>query len=132
MADDFSRGDVSTDNRSDDEENNLEKPMPKQLTTIVGNIIVKGANKAAGAMEAGVSYVTPNVWPDVDNVDNLVNVLTISGYAVTAFSIVGATYFVAKTIREVFQWRSWIRYRRSIRTTRQRMSGNIDGRKAEK
>ena len=98
-----------------DEGNNQDKPMPKQLTSLVGNIIVSGASKAVGAVEAGANYIQPNVWPDIDNVDNLVNVLTITGYAFTTFSVVGTTYFLTRTAREAFQWRAWAKYRHSIR-----------------
>eukprot|EP00112_Aurelia_sp_Birch-Aquarium-sp1_P020933 Seg5509.3 transcript_id=Seg5509.3/GoldUCD/mRNA.D3Y31 product="hypothetical protein" protein_id=Seg5509.3/GoldUCD/D3Y31 len=103
---------------STNEETNEDKPMPKQITSLVGNIIVSGASKAKDAVEAGASYIQPNVWPDMDNVDNLVNVLTIAGYAVTTFSVIGTTYFLTRTAREAFQWRSWVKYRHTIRKNR--------------
>ena len=116
MADNsFENSDYSSSSTNGDEENNRDKPMPKQLTSLVGNIIVSGASKAVGAVEAGASYIQPNVWPDMDNVDNLVNVLTIAGYAFTTFSVVGTTYFLTRTAREAFQWRAWAKYRHSIR-----------------
>ena len=132
MADDFSRGEEFTNSTSNYEEESAEKPMPKQLTNLVGGIIVSGASKAVGVVEAGASYVSPpNVWPDMDNIDNLVNVLTVSGYAFTAFSIIGSTYFLTRTAREVFRWRSWTKYRRGITITRQKMADRIDRKKAE-
>eukprot|EP00795_Rhopilema_esculentum_P017566 gene17566-9197_t len=100
----------------DDDENYVEKPMPKQLTTLFGDFIVTGASKAAGVVGTGASYIVPvpNVWPDMDNIDNLVNVLTITGYAFTAFSVVGTTYFLTRTAREAWQWRTWMRYRKNV------------------
>ena len=125
MADDFSKGDESTSSTSREEDEDFEKPMPKQITSLVGNIIVDSASKAAGAVGAGAKYVTsPNVWPNIDNVDNLVDVLTVTGYALTAFSIVGTTYFFTKTVREVFQWRSWAKYRRNVKHLRQRSTSS--------
>lgn len=133
MADDFARGEEFTNTISNDEkEESAEKQMPKQLTNLVGGIIVSGANTAVGVVEAGADYIAaPNVWPDMDNIDNLVNVLTVSGYAFTAFSIIGSTYFLTKTIRQVSQWRIWTRYRRSVTITRQKMADKIDRKKTD-
>lgn len=106
---------------NNDDEDYLERPMPKQFTSLFGNVIGKSASKAIGAVEAGASYVIspivspPNVWPNMDNIDNLVHVLTMTGYAFTAFSIVGTTYFLTRTTREIWQWRHWSRYRRIMK-----------------
>lgn len=126
MADGFDdNDDDSRKVSSNDDDDYLEKPMPKQLTSLFGNIIVSGASKAAGAVESSASYIAapiispPNVWPDMDNIDNLVNVLTITGYTFAAFSTIGATYFLARTVREFWQWKSW--YRRSHVITARRL-----------
>ncbi len=101
-----------------EEENYLEKPMPKQLSSLFGNLLTSGASKAVGAVESGASYIVspiispPNVWPDMDNIDNLVNILTMAGYTFTGFCVIGSTYFLTRTARDVVQWRSWTRYRR--------------------
>ena len=122
-------GNYESDDRKDEEED-PNKPMPKQLTTLFGHAITSGATKAIGAVEAGASYVVSplspgNIWPDMDNVDNLINVLTIAGYTFTAFSLVGSAYLLSKTAREAVQWRTWLKYRRKInrpiqRTTQQK------------
>ncbi len=108
----------SASHDDNEDEDYVNKPMPKQFTSLFGNIITSGASKAVGAVGAGASYVIspivspPNMWPDMDNIDNLVNVLTIAGYTFTAFSVIGSTYFLTRTAREVGQWRYWMRYRR--------------------
>eukprot|EP00794_Sanderia_malayensis_P000127 gene127-738_t len=106
---------VDNDDEGQDSEG---RPMPKQLHNLFGNVILSGASKAVETVGAGASYVvspitsrSPNMWPDMDNIDNLVEVLTITGYTFTAFSIIGSTYFLAKTAREIGQWRYWLKYR---------------------
>ena len=99
------------------DEKNKDKPIPKQTESSFGkfrNIIVTGPSKTVDAVEAGGSYMQPNAWPDMDNVDNLVDVLTVAAYAFTTFCIVGTTYFLARTAREAFHWRAWAKYRHSI------------------
>ena len=136
MAEGFGGDGEAENSATNDDENYLDKPMPKQLTSLFGNIIVSSASKAVGAVEAGASYVIapivspPNVWPDMDNIDNLVNVLTVTGYAFTAFSLIGTTYFFTRSAREVWQWRNWAKYRRqSSIFNRQRMASTMNKKK---
>ena len=95
------------------DEKNKDKLILKQIESSFGkfsNVIVSGPSKTVDAVEAGGRNMQPNAWPDMDNVDNLVNVLTVAGYAFTTFSVVGTTYFLARTAREAFQWRAWAKY----------------------
>lgn len=67
-----------------------------------------------GATTLG-SYVVPSapdVWPDMDKVDEMVKVITYAGYALLSFGAIGSVYFALKTTRELSQWRSWMKYRK--------------------
>ena len=55
-----------------------------------------------------------DIWPDVDHIDHMVNVITVAGFSLTAFGVTGTIYFTLRTTREIFQWRTWLRYRRKL------------------
>ena len=52
-----------------------------------------------------------DMWPDVDKIDNLVEVWTVVGYSFGVASVLGATYLTFRITREIGQWRSWLRLR---------------------
>ena len=65
-----------------------------------------------GAKKIGSFVVppTPDLWPDMDKVDEMVQVITYAGYALISFGAIGSAYFALKTTRELAQWRTWLKF----------------------
>lgn len=70
-----------------------------------------------GAKKIGSFVVppTPDLWPDMDKVDEMVQVITYAGYALLSFGVVGTAYFTLKTTRELAQWKRWLKFRKLVR-----------------
>lgn len=64
-----------------------------------------------GAVSSVKNMTDLEMWPDVDKIDNLVEVWTVVGYTFGVASVLGATYFTLRITREFGQWRSWLRLR---------------------
>ncbi|CAB3985507.1 Hypothetical predicted protein [Paramuricea clavata] len=67
-----------------------------------------------GAKKIGSFVVppTPDLWPDMDKVDDMVQVITYAGYALISFGVIGSAFFALKTTRELAQWRTWLKFRK--------------------
>ena len=78
---------------------------------------VTGATSKAGDLVSGIyGSVVPEILPDMQKIDEMVEVATISAYSLIAFGVTGTIFFTMKTVREFGQWRSWLRFNRHIRT----------------
>ena len=78
------------------------------------NVLLSYVNILGGAAKKVKNMADVDVWPDVHRVNNLVDTWTVVGYCVGAFSVVGTLYFSLKTCREINQWRTWMKFRRSL------------------
>ena len=65
-----------------------------------------------GAKKIGSFVVPPkpDLWPDMEKVDEMVQVVTYAGYALISFGAIGSAYFALKTTRELSQWRTWLKF----------------------
>ena len=65
-----------------------------------------------GAKKIGSFVVPPkpDLWPDMEKVDEMVQVMTYAGYALISFGTIGSVYFALKTTRELSQWRTWLKF----------------------
>jgi len=78
------------------------------------NVLLSYVNILGGATKKVKNMAVVDVWPDVHRVNNLVDTWTIVGYCFGAFSVLGTLYFSLKTCREINQWRTWMKFRRSL------------------
>ena len=77
------------------------------------NVLLSYVNFLGGAASRVKNMAEVDVWPDVQRVNRLVNVWTVAGYCFGTFAVVGTLYFSMKTYREMFQWRAWMKLRKS-------------------
>lgn len=78
-----------------------------------GNVLMSYVNVLGGAASKVKDMAEVDVWPDVQRVNHLVDVWTVVGYCVGTFTAMGTLYFSLRTYREMFQWRAWMKLRRS-------------------
>ena len=67
-----------------------------------------------GAKKIGSFVVpqTPELWPNMEKIDDMVQTVTIAGYSLISFGLIGSVYFALKTTRELSQWKTWLNYRK--------------------
>ena len=76
---------------------------------------VSGATSEAGSLITGVyDTIVPEIIPDMEKVDNMVSVATVSAYSLIAFGVTGTIFFSLKTVRELGQWRTWWKFTRNM------------------
>ena len=76
---------------------------------------VTGATSEAGSLISGVyDTIVPEIIPDMEKVDNMVSVATVSAYSLIAFGVSGTIFFSLKTVRELGQWRTWWRFTQNM------------------
>lgn len=77
------------------------------------NVLLSYVNVLGGAASKVANMAEVDVWPDVQRVNRLVDVWTVAGCCFGTFAVVGTLYFSLKTYREMFQWRAWMKFRKS-------------------
>jgi hypothetical protein len=98
-------------------EDESEVERPQKVEEESGNDLGLGTAVSSiygGAKKIGSFVVppTPDLWPDMEKVDEMVQVITYAGYALISFGAIGSAYFALKTTREFAQWRTWLKFRK--------------------
>lgn len=76
---------------------------------------VTGATTEAGSLITGVyDTIMPEFLPDMEKVDKMVAVATVSAYSLIGFGVTGSIFFTLKTVRELGQWQKWWRFSREM------------------
>ena len=70
---------------------------------------------AAGNLVSGIyGAVVPELLPDTEKINEMVEVATISCYSLIAFGVTGTIFFTMKSVREFGQWRNWLKFNKEI------------------
>lgn len=83
----------------------------KQESEKTSGVVRNYVSGLGGAVSTVTNMTDLDMWPDVDKIDNLVEVWTVVGYSFGVASVLGASYFTLRITREIGQWRSWLRFR---------------------
>jgi len=113
-----------------DKNEKVEPGKQPSMTRLLDHIAYGSAEKIASTTinttSTGTTYANniltgitsniplPDLLPDVDKIDKMIQTGTYAFYGLIGFSLTGSIYFSLKTVREFGQWRQWFRYRKLL------------------
>ena len=95
-----------------------DKDKEPTVAGVFDRILIGGVTelkkKTANTVSEVTNAIVPDLLPDMQNIDNMVNTANIACYSLIAFSLTGTFLFSMRIIREFGQWRQWYKYRNML------------------
>ena len=60
----------------------------------------------------------PDLLPDAKKIDSLVETATFAAYCLSAFGMMGTFYYTMRTVREMAQYKRWLKYTYLLKQTK--------------